>query len=607
MKIKILLTFFFVSLFFVSQAAYFENVPRQLIQPNGDTLNCFATGDEYYHWLHDANGYTIVQNASTGYFVYANKVGNKLVPTSFIPNKINPASVGLRPGINISAQQHRQKRESMMDPVSARPALRDGNNNRGTLNNLVVFIRFSDDSEFSNSFYSVNNMFNDSINDGNSLYNYFKVTSYNQLFIKSTFYPVPSGNFIISYQDSLPRNYFEKQSITNPNGYCDTTNERTIREHALLQRAVDYIQSMVPEDLDIDYNNDDFVDNVCFVVKGSVADWSDLLWPHRWSLYSVDSYINGKRVYDYNFQLGSSSSYFTTSVLCHEAFHSLGAPDLYHYSDSLNFNPVGPWDLMGSNGEIPQQTNAYMKYKYGNWIDDIPEITQYGTYTLFPLNSATSEKTCYKIASENPDEFYLLEYRRNNVDNFDQSVPGSGVVIYRINTLFNGNAGFNNVDVLDEVYVYRHYGTPTNNGLINQAYFRANIIRDEFNKNTDPYPFLSDGTIGSLAIDSFTVAGDSIQFRYTTLEIQNIQELPDYQEIKVYPNPFFQYVEILIPDNLTNVGSVDIYDISGKLLRSQNISEQHSTISFENFASGIYFLNLRDKNNMVKSVKIIKK
>ena len=606
MKIKILLTAFLLSLFFVSQAAYFENIPRQLIQPNGDTLKCFISGDEYYHWLHDADGYTIIQNPSTGYYVYADKIGDKLIPTSFVADKINPASAGLHPGINISAKQWRQKRDNMIEAAPARPLFRDEDQNRGTLNNLVVFIRFSDDSEFSNNFYSVSQMFNDSTDDGNSLYNYFKVTSYNQLFIKSTFYPAPSENVIVSYQDSFPRSYYEKQSVLNPSGYCDSSEERTIREHALLQRAINYINSMVPADLNIDYNDDGYVDNVCFVVKGSVSDWADLLWPHRWSLYSIESYINGKRVYDYNFQLGSSSTYFSSSVLCHEFFHSLGAPDLYHYSDSLGYVPVGPWDLMASTGYIPQQTNAYMKYKYGNWIDNIPEITHYGTYTLFPLTSESSEKTCYKIASENPDEFYLLEYRKNS-DLFDESIPGSGVVIYRINTLFNGNASYNSIDVLDEVYTYRLYGAPTSNGLINQAYFRGNIARNVFNSETDPYPFLSNDIIGSLALDSFTVAGDSMQFRYTALEIQDVQEFADSPKIKVYPNPIVQYVEILLPENMADVRYAEIYDIGGKLLKRENISEQHSSISFENFASGIYFLSLRNEHSLIETVKVLKK
>jgi len=42
--------------------AYLEKVPQTLKQPNGVTINCFATGDEFYSWLYDANNYTIIQD-----------------------------------------------------------------------------------------------------------------------------------------------------------------------------------------------------------------------------------------------------------------------------------------------------------------------------------------------------------------------------------------------------------------------------------------------------------------------------------------------------------------------------------------------------------------
>ena len=57
-------------------------------------------------------------------------------------------------------------------------------------------------------------------------------------------------------------------------------------------------------DLNIDANNDGYVDALSFSVYGNVDGWSDLLWPHRWALYSFDAYINGARVYDYTFRVG---------------------------------------------------------------------------------------------------------------------------------------------------------------------------------------------------------------------------------------------------------------------------------------------------------------
>ena len=93
--------------------------------------------------------------------------------------------------------------------------------------------------------------------------------------------------------------------------------------------------------------------------------------------------------------------------------HTLGAPDLYHYDD-LTLEPIANWDLMAINSTPPQHCGAYMKMKYGHWIDEIPEITQAGTYTLNPISSPTPENVAYKIATEDPNQFYVLEYRNTS-------------------------------------------------------------------------------------------------------------------------------------------------------------------------------------------------
>jgi hypothetical protein len=55
------------------EAAYLRNVPQTVAQPDGTVLHLFATGDEYYNWLHDADGYVVVRDSQTGYLVYAVK------------------------------------------------------------------------------------------------------------------------------------------------------------------------------------------------------------------------------------------------------------------------------------------------------------------------------------------------------------------------------------------------------------------------------------------------------------------------------------------------------------------------------------------------------
>ena len=509
-------TVFFLPMSF---AAYLTNVPQTLVQPNGDTLHCFATGDEYYHRLHDANGYTIVLNPANGYYVYADKVNGEIVPTRYVAGRVNPAEVGLTPNISISASQWRERRQQWEDPNPPRTHTRSGDRNHGHINNLVVFIRFADDDPFENDFNEVGNMFNDSTPGHSSMYNYFKAASYNQLAITASFYPAPSGSTILSYQDIYNRGYYQPYSSENTEGYSD--NERTSREFLLLKRAVEYIADMVPADLNIDYDNDGLVDNIVFVVRGNVGEWNDLLWPHQWSIYNQYVYINGKRVYKFNFQLADAISYFNTSVLCHEMNHSLGAPDLYHYSDDFRgLVSVYTWDLMHQNTNPPQHMGAWMKYRYGNWIESIPQITECGTYSLHSLGSSATNN-CYFIASPNDNEFFVLEYR-NKSDLFEGTLPGSGLLVYRINTDFNGNADYDGENYFDEVYIYRPFGTPTENGNITQAAFSENTGRTEMNENTSAYPFLTDGTvvpIGNFALRNISEAGgDSITFTFCASE-----------------------------------------------------------------------------------------
>ena len=504
----------------VMYAAFLRNVPYTLTQPNGTELRCFATGDEYYNYLHDERGYTIMLNPETGYYVYAIKDGDRLVPSSFIPNVHNPEEVGLKPYINISAEQWISKRKAYHDmvPENMRKLVGDTITNRGQLNNIVIFIRFSGDSELATPYATVNGMFNDTAANANSMVNYFRKASYNQLNVTTYLYPAPSGTSIVSYQDDYPRSYYEPYSASNPNGY-QSEYERVIREHTLLKNAVDEVGPSVPPTLNIDKDNDGYVDNVCFVVKGNVGGWSDLLWPHKYNLFMQTAYINNKQVNVYNFQLETAPAYFTNGTLCHEMFHTLGAPDLYHYEpEGDGLSATGPWDLMENTSNPPQHQGAYMKYKYGNWIDSIPTLRATGTYTLHALGSTTNGNVCYKIPSNNIYQYFVLEYRKKT-NMFETTIPGSGLLIYRIDTRFEGNASYDGITELDEVYLFRPGGTPTSyNGNIYSAHFSSSVGRSEFNSQTNPYPFLSNGAASLVDISNISDNNsDSITFTYTLI------------------------------------------------------------------------------------------
>ena len=279
------------------------------------------------------------------------------------------------------------------------------------------------------------------------------------------------------------------------------------REHALLKRACQYIEDEVPDDLNIDKNLDGYVDNMVFIVRGATTAWATLLWPHRWALYNEVVYINGKRVWDYNLQVEDHLNGSGAGVLCHEMFHSLSAPDLYHYS-SAPYTSVGPWDLMDASDNPPQSMGAYMKFRYGGWIEQIPEITECGTYTINPLSEP--ENNCFKIASPNSStQYYVVEYRVK-IGTFEGGLPGSGLLVYRIDDAENGNG--NAQGPPDEVYVYRPNGTINVNGNLSQAHYAADYGRTEINDNTNPSPFLQNGQPGGLNIANIGFTGETISF-----------------------------------------------------------------------------------------------
>ncbi len=497
---KILLIVLLVSSYIY--AAPIKNMPIQLNQPDGSKVDCFISGDEFFNYIHDKDGFLIVLNPNTKYYCYAYQEKDKFLPTDFIVGKDLPVEGKVTNKINyeyldISGIRTNFNKENTLVNINAPTT--------GLIENIVVFIRFAGEPEFSEPLSYYDNMFNNATPNVNSMYNYFKEISYNTLTIHTNFFPVSSGNNIVSYQDSHPREYYQPYTGPGSIGYVDD-NDRTIREHTLLKNAINFISSSVPPTLKVDGDNDGQVDNVCFIVYGNPTGWSSLLWPHMWSLYTQTAYINGKRVGTFNFQLQTSLASSGVGVLCHEMFHSLGAPDLYHYTEN-GISPVGTWDIMENDLNPPQHPGAHMKFKYGKWIPSIPIISVDGTYSINPLTSA--ENNSYRINSpKSSNEYFVVEYRKRHTV-FENSLSGEGLLVYRIDRRYNGNAS----GPPDEVYLYRPFGSPSANGVVSNANMGAHVGRTYINSGSNPMAFLANGSAGGLNIYDIGFAGDKITFK----------------------------------------------------------------------------------------------
>ncbi len=482
-------------------AAPLKNLPTQITQPNGEVINCFVSGDEFERYYHDKDGFVIIRNNSTGYWEYANIISNKILSSGYNVGKVNPKMHSITTlnevfGVSNTPQNKRKEFNTMIYNYGKQINKSLSN---GDITNLVFFVRFKNEPEFTDSFIKYNNLFNSEDPYTQSLKGYYKEVSYNQLNLSSYFVPSSQNKLVQSYQDAHERSYYSKYDpVLNPNGYTD--ENRYKRETTLLINAINYFQKSIPTDINFDANNDGIIDNIIFIISGNTGDWSDLLWPHMWSFEwaSQKVKINNKDIGAFNFQLERRMDYY---VLSHEMFHSLGAPDLYHYDQPGN--PVESWDLMaGGHGYM----GAYMKYKYGGWLSNIAEIKNSGTYSLQPLQYANN--CAYKILSPNSDkEFFVIEYRKKE-GLYEGNISQSGLLTYRINSEIAGNAS----GPPDEIYIYRPNGTSSNDGEIYNASFGKDYGRVKINDQTNPSCFLSNGNQGGLNIDNIGWLGLTVSF-----------------------------------------------------------------------------------------------
>lgn len=108
------------------------------------------------------------------------------------------------------------------------------------------------------------------------------------------------------------------------------------------------------------------------------------------------------------------------------------------------------------------------------------------------------------------------------------------------------------------------------------------------------YIYSQNGIYYDLMIDDININEAS------TLNV--IETLDNKGSIKIYPNPFSENITI---SDITNVKSISVVDIAGKLLKTFN--KQNSSIDLKDLVSGSYMIILTMKDGSKQSVKIIKK
>lgn len=183
----------------------------------------------------------------------------------------------------------------------------DDNITKGTINNIVIYIAFKDQTTTMPKETLMNNAIESkkSFNGSStSLKEFTSLISDNQLTVNS-YFPQDTNGEILYYEAPYT---FEEANRTE-----------------VLKEAFESVKNKIPSDLDVDLNNDGFIDNISFVCS---SDFRSYMSSFN-GAYSCGTLPNGKSVGRYNMLATYGFKITESRTISHEFLHSLGFPDMY--------------------------------------------------------------------------------------------------------------------------------------------------------------------------------------------------------------------------------------------------------------------------------------
>lgn len=432
--------------------------PFNVIQPNGDTLTLHMVGDEYYHWA-ETNDNRMVILSKEGYYEYATILDGDIVASGIrAHNELYNSQ--LKTSITIANKESlmevmMQKRETIitrmdslakieealetLDSTTPARATSTSSLTEGNQKVLCILIGFPDQpfTKSKNDFFNMWNQpnYNEEGSFG-SVRDFYVENSYGHMNVTATVV----GPYTAKHNSSY---YATGADISS-------SNVRDLVKEALTAAKNDI------KFKDFDTNGDKYVDAVHIVFARYAYDADTtygLIWSHHWSLSnSVYQGLYKAKQYFITSELAGGSGHKIAPIgtVCHEYGHQLGAPDYY---SNIGYTGTGAWDVMGNGswngqtgnrGRCPAHHNPYTKAYIFNWLTPaiISSSTANVTYTLTPSHNTTS---IYRINTSTNNEFFLLEYKKNEINTFNYWVPApGGLLIYHIhNDIANAIANQN--------------------------------------------------------------------------------------------------------------------------------------------------------------------
>ncbi len=461
----------------------------------------------------------------------------------------------------------------------------------GEQKRIVVFARFNGDPDIDTPRNTFEKMFN---GENHSLKSYFNAVSNNKLSIHSLMYPVDT---ISSHSYELKYCYYcydtdWKGSYPNCKG-SDITALFDVNIGFIIKELAGNLEGSgdLPDATELDSDDDGNVDNFVILFRGAARGMGKGVYSPQVGVVSPtftnvhgDIKLKGKTIRNYSIlfernSLDTHSRYLLTYM---------GFPPQYRNTGSL-IRSVGPWDPMdGTHLSYPLAYNR-MKYTNAKWVNDIPQITQPGVYTLAPVNQTGNN--AYKLLSSDPKQFWVLECRDKSAE-WESDIPASGLLIYRVNTNYTGSVTAN-----PEIYLYRKNGTPAVAGDIKSASFSNLNGQIAFNATSNPYAFLSDGSVSNdIDISDITFDGNNISFKVNKVYTDLVNISLNKWNVSVDSKKHLLKIEG------ENLEQLFVVNTAGVLLNTIDLMNVRD-VDLSYLPSGIYIIQLTGKSDK-KTFKI---
>jgi len=427
--------------------------PVRIAQPDGSTVTIRLHGDEWLHFTTTTDDYTVVKD-ERGYYVYAQLQDGKLLPTNVIAHDADGRDVNetdylshvkkyLTPQMEESTAETKKKVQAMQrQTLQRRKAARyDYSKFRG----LIILVEFND-RQFSRSDYK--ELMNDMVNKEN----YTGFTDTDGKFQACT------GSVRDYFHDNSNGVFNPEFDIVGPVTVDYSQEDGNKYSYSIMKAAVQAADSLVDYSL-YDRDNDGTMDMVYFIVAGTASssdpDHPNRLWPHRSTFFNYR--LDGVQIKDYacSTEFIYSEKYNMLDgigTFCHEFSHVLGLPDFYdtdYEGSGGESHDPGYWSLMAGGNSLnyartPCAYSLYERMAVG--FTEPTVINAKGHYTLEQIGTSN---TGYRIDSPVEGEYFLLENRQRDYK-WDQYLPGSGMLVYRVDetdmTPWNYNTVNNNPD-----------------------------------------------------------------------------------------------------------------------------------------------------------------